>query len=820
MKRLLKDKRGSSLAMVMIAMTFMTILGVTVITMTINNIRLKAAQKHGATNFYDTESVVDLLTTGLKNESAVYAQDCYSTALSNFNKASSGSSGTKLSDTYKEEFLTNMIHALALGSSEGTNQSTIAKIDDKIKNNEELYYNDNKLLDYLTVLGKSKTSYYTKHSSSKDNKIEYYFDEGYIVLKNVRVKNKSTMGYYTSITTDIKIGVPDITLDSKSKYLDYIVIADDQLYNQPGTISGVYDLIGSVYTGTINRTSGDDDSYVGILSDGANINISANEIITRGDVLLRSNANVSLNPLTAGVDSYIWAENIATQKTDAYSDAQKKAGKHNTLNITGERSHINVADDLSVTDRFDEVSLEGSYFGYNFNDVNNMVTNAAGNYDLTNIASYDSSAISLNGKGQNFNFSNLDRMLVAGTSYISNKPHAGSTEDANAVAKNSALALGESMTVKSNQIAYFIPAKYIKTCSTDAAETANKTKKFTYNSQTYMFDYKSYSDKYLGFDCSEYYYDDQPVKCYYRHDVDIEAEEIQYFYLMVDPAKDATHSSAERFYSKFMTGTQNTTGNINNLNKQYGIISSSKASALITSAGNILYDLNAAGDVSVKVSNADPTDINSSLIIFEKNLNQQYTSKQLSLLDECEEALNMASAGEYRLRDSGTSNTKSGLDTTGNYKSNLFDTLIDRTKVTDYVSLNGPVKMHVTVDGVDCLVWIVDNPATAINLRNSDGDNGIIIATGNVNVEATSFNGLIISGGDVILNNNAGSKLTADSELIAALLDDAARSDDEAYNLVYNAFQPFYRKAVEEKDEAEHSKTSNVSTINWVKNVD
>ena len=53
MNKFRKDERGSSLVMTIIAATFISLLAVAVISMTVTNIKLKQAQKKSQTNFYN-----------------------------------------------------------------------------------------------------------------------------------------------------------------------------------------------------------------------------------------------------------------------------------------------------------------------------------------------------------------------------------------------------------------------------------------------------------------------------------------------------------------------------------------------------------------------------------------------------------------------------------------------------------------------------------------------------------------------------------------------------------------------------------------------
>ena len=66
MNKFRKDERGSSLVMTIIAATFISLLAVAVISMTVTNIKLKQAQKKSQTNFYNADSIVDAIKAGVE----------------------------------------------------------------------------------------------------------------------------------------------------------------------------------------------------------------------------------------------------------------------------------------------------------------------------------------------------------------------------------------------------------------------------------------------------------------------------------------------------------------------------------------------------------------------------------------------------------------------------------------------------------------------------------------------------------------------------------------------------------------------------------
>ena len=108
MKFLKKDERGASLVMVLISMTFLTMIAMAVLAMTMNNIRLKATQRGTEKNFYETDACLDTIVAGIQNDSSEYSANAYSSALVEYSSSINGTSSSNLQDNYKQTFLKNI----------------------------------------------------------------------------------------------------------------------------------------------------------------------------------------------------------------------------------------------------------------------------------------------------------------------------------------------------------------------------------------------------------------------------------------------------------------------------------------------------------------------------------------------------------------------------------------------------------------------------------------------------------------------------------------------------------------------------------------
>lgn len=881
MNRLLKDKRGSSLAMVLATMSFMTILGVTVIMLTLTNVNMKYTQKNSQVEFYNADGMMDLIEAGLENDSEKVASYAYSKALTDYSDVVTGKKSTSLDDLYVKYYLQYMIYNLVgfnvnyavnynIDSSDynkpydETKQKkssiqkgiyddgiTEAVVDDYLNQfyaavdsetpttsapTSLLHYHDSRIANYLGKYAyfpnnsangdypSLTTNYFINHLETKDNYIKLTKEDGqyFITLMNVRVASPESSEYYTSITADLKLPVPNANVEVNKEYVDYAIIADDQiLVDDDATVNG------NVYAGTVNRVddtgkaSSNVDCLSGILvgntGDGVTLNLNSKQVITRGDLAVRNNSNFNIQG-EGSISATVWAENIKTERKV----------NHETGNTIYIDAKTYIADDFDLNSKNDSAVLKGSYFGYNYKDLNDSAS-------TTNDAKF-SSTISINGTNNNLNISDLTRLLLAGKSFIS-KP---SNEYATGEAKAADIGFTESLTSKSNQLAYYIPDEFI--CEPGDVDGDGNDLYLSWNSPLefsvsgtngYYFDVEGYSNKYAGFDVSSFLLASNPVSSYYRNKAGIqgsngEVTSVQYYYLNVDP------DSATNYYTTYSTvdltepdaaDTSEAAENkrkIIALRQQYesvstaiGSISEPGAGCLITSAGNILY--NSGTTTNIVIGNATTED-GSALQTYSQTMNKYYMSRQMSLLSEYSKS---ASSSQYRLyndyseEDKGADAfNKSGRTDSGVKDTNLFDVLLDRSKLTDTTKTG----IMVDVDGDGTAetetFYIVSTASTGYTYDGSSPNGvGVIIATGDVKVER-DFSGLIISGGDVILKSN-NVKINASADAVKGLFD---ADGEEMDPVITNLFREYFRGSVSNKIESKDAANKNVIVENWVKN--
>lgn len=838
MKRFWKDKRGSSLVLVMVCMSFLILLAGAVIMTTITNIRLKSSQKATQENFYQTDSILDAIAAGIQNESSEASAKAYEKALGEYN-LSMTTAGDSVDDNYTKDFLNRMLERLTGGVSYDPSVTSYKYLDSVLKE----YLKDDQVGSYV------------EHSDENgDPKGVLDMDGDALILRDVTVKKEHDVqkSYETTLTTDIRIEVPSVVTEAHSEYLDYALLADDQIVADNGAISP--QVIGDVYSGTVNRTGNEDTKAGIVISGGANLTINASQIITRGDVTVSNNSELNIGKDSVASFAELWAENILT------------SGKGSGNNLTID-AHSFIADDLEINGTRDNVVLRGWYYGYNFADDYSTLPapDANGKIKLSKTASY-SSSILVNGYDSRLTMQGLDQLVLAGRTFISKKTNAGEVipevDSAGNALPNPDIELGESLAVKSNQLSYLVSA--LKTGSIDGfvkrvddmkledvhlpaavpgfgtfdndAKDGVDCYYFVVNDVTYLFDYLAYENR-LGipndasgnkqFDVAKMINDGdidktQPLKLYARDDKSVSQDAVRYFYLNFADSK-----ASQRFYDLFYNqSTQQTVYDA--VNKTYvdavgiRLPGSWGSNKILLASGNLMYsdqgDLDADGRAKLKVrldnGNADPT---AHFSQYAMNKSRFYMSKQLALVDDYEV---VRGSNLWRLYDDADTNKPSNkMNKSGKSdKTNLFDTLVDRSKLTGTQVGCYPITMD---DGtvINCGYIVSDSdvewPNDYTGKGYSENDPCFILTKGDVDVKGSSYKGLILSGDNVELSTSV--KVSAHGEAIEKLF--AADKNDAAPKF-YNIMSKYFRKSVDATigTEQNDSDFNNVTYENWKKN--
>lgn len=404
--------RGASLVAVLVVIAFVGIIGAVVASITIANIQMKEVEQSGKKNFYSAEEVMDELTIGLNDIAAQAMQSSYTTILSDYRNIMVA--GEDIQAKFTKIYINTLMNEFW--------DKDNATRNDKREQHDPLdvtniiytygYYN----VDTLKAVMLPETKDYISVINNEEASFTADYTDGIFTLNNVKVTYKDDLGYETTITTDMVFHTPVLNFDGTNVVKDYMrcaVLADDQLLIN---FSNIF-INGNVYAGAGGIKT----------ADNGNGTISGSKLVTRGDIIATSGSTLNIGKEAAE----IWAENIGTEGT----------GTAAVLNMNGK---IYVADDLTVNAKNSTVTLSGQYYGYNY--LQDYVTTTP---DVT-AANY-SSAVMINGRNSRVDLSGLNYLLLSGRTYISR----GVDEN------NKDIILGESVSVRTNQLAYYIPTQYV-----------------------------------------------------------------------------------------------------------------------------------------------------------------------------------------------------------------------------------------------------------------------------------------------------------------------------------------------------------------------
>lgn len=235
-----------------------------------------------------------------------------------------------------------------------------------------------------------------------------------IVLRGIKVVYTDTSGYVSIISTDIRLAVPKLTFTQTTSMPDlfeFSLVANEQLM---GANTGITNIKGSVYGGE-----------EGIMIDGASIwNFSdAVRVVTDKEISV-TGPNAEFN---VGTEIMLWADNLMVN--------------NGILRLNGTAY---IGDDLTLIGENSSVILNNAYYGYGNSDTDEA----------------NSSAIVVNGRNSSIDLSGLDKLLLSGNSFIGTRA-VSYDETKYPAGNNKNILMGESLGLKSSQIAYLVPSECI-----------------------------------------------------------------------------------------------------------------------------------------------------------------------------------------------------------------------------------------------------------------------------------------------------------------------------------------------------------------------
>lgn len=415
-----KQNKGFSLITVIIAVSFIGILGLLVLYMALSNFQMKITDLKGKDSFYTAERAIEEIRVGLQEDVGNSMSEAYIKVLETYDK-DENSKDVVLDKQRQNDFVNEFIKKLAKRLKKDSDQS---KYDlDYLKKYLDMEISDNETLIVTTPSDKEPVM-------TKDNK-------NGILLKNLKVIYVDPKGYASVIETDIRLGIPKVQFPTPSTLPDLmnmIVVAGKGIICEGGNTT----ISGSIYSGILqginDNTILEKNPYTSIwVKSGASLDIqSGDKIVSAGEIYMEPNASFTSE---AGVT--LWAQGVKL------SSAQ--------VNLLGTTY---LSDDLTIeSGSGSRVTVQGEYYGYGYPESarsslnNHMYDNSEKRWSDTAL----SSSIVINGKNTTLDLSGVRKIMLAGRSYIGTSKISNSND----------IMMGESITVKGTQLAYLLPPELI-----------------------------------------------------------------------------------------------------------------------------------------------------------------------------------------------------------------------------------------------------------------------------------------------------------------------------------------------------------------------
>lgn len=408
--------------MVVSIVAIIGILAFTLLTVSLITYRMKNTNMNSKKNFYSAEQVLDDISVGLQQDISEASGEAYVWTLEHFsdNNASEEDRRRNYVNKFKEIL-----------------ESKIIDTTPGVSNTYVLHYSLNHLSGMVSPEAKAEAQTCTVKAVGDLNVINQDLDMGTYTIKNLDVTYVDGRNYMTNIQTDIVLSCPRMDFDQASTApLDltaYTLIANEKTETSGTNIS----VKGSAYLGnqgaTLNAASG---VTFETPTDG-----TTGRIITGNNLVVKQGGN-----LTVKTGYQTWARSLVVDAAQA--DISGLTYLNNDVvvsNSIGTSTSLKMSGQLYAYGRTATSDVAEVY------DVNTKKFEAATSLLADHPADF-SSAVLINGKNATVDFQGLTEMTISGNAYVGT-----SLNDST----NSDVEMGESISLKSDQRAYLVPAKYI-----------------------------------------------------------------------------------------------------------------------------------------------------------------------------------------------------------------------------------------------------------------------------------------------------------------------------------------------------------------------
>lgn len=737
MKR--NDNRGASFVMVVVAMAIVAVLAVTVLWIALMNLQMKVTDEKNTDNFYSAEGVLDQICTGLQGDISKAYSAGYTKVMENYSDSSINEAGRQ--SIFAQEYLKSLKTSLEYDSTGMT--FNMGKL---------IQYVDPKLLEKKDNQPRAIIKS-TNADVNGNGQLKVY--QNRVVLNGLRVEYTDEKGFKSIIETDISLGVPSMSFTASGgvpELFTYSLVGNEGLEITSG-INKV-NLSGNLYAGCKNAADTGTSTTSVTIPNNATLDVKdTSYMIAEGDIEVGD---------FAGKDTATIKKNMAGVHNNSTLsvDSQCQLWTSN-INVNGAAVKLDgmtyVADDMTLKGTGSKVTLGKN----NKNNNAKYVGFGNGGADKENPVAGDSSAIIINGREASLDMSNIRELMLAGTAYINTQAIVNSS---GVGTENSNVAMGESISVKGDQIAYLVPPECIGT-SGDGADA-----KSLYNKNP--LSYKEYKDiTATGQDQTKYTEVNANV-------VSTKTGKALLAYL---PEKKTIDNCIKKV---FVPSTDN--NDDDGLVYYYVNLPTNKAAE---------YYSDYFGADSDKLKRytkfyTDSIQVNEAASIYTAGNYSIYDGSNLSLLKGIADGVDMDAQSDALQRTYTALNSKlltNYADLPANAASvSLFTNIVNNTNLLQIVPNSGNKHIFETEYQGKKYQAIVKNGNYTYDANDKSHNVDIIVATGDVTLEA-DFTGTIVAKGRIIVKKDQCEIDNGTQEVFKALLLEKVSNADDALHL-YDVF--------------------------------
>ena len=434
-----RDDRGSAIVIVIIAMAMIGILATTLLWMAYMNYMIKIADVRNKNSFYSAEEVVEQIMAGLQHTSADAVGVAYRDVMANWE--SLGTQDNRYS-AFAAAYMDTVLESLQ---------------DDSLGRD---YYDRDKLKAYVDAdiflesspdEGVDVTAWERGGAGAGETPRRPQMERvnnNSILLHNIYVSYTDSENRVSVIQTDICLDVPKLIFENGGSIdglYEYTLIGNKGIEVAGG--GGTATAEGSIFAGT---DAGDKGGLVVKQANTLTLH-NARRVVSQGDILVEGPAAGLVVQDMPGEDNRVYARNITLNSGMVSLD-----------------SKTYVANDLSLNGSGSQATLTKEYYGYGVSTYNGLPGEPVAD-GRPKIEAASSSAIIINGKNSAVDMAGVNRLLLAGRSYIGQATTQAEAESYRAQMEagirqpGAPVMMGESIAVKGGQIAYLVPAECIGT---------------------------------------------------------------------------------------------------------------------------------------------------------------------------------------------------------------------------------------------------------------------------------------------------------------------------------------------------------------------